>query len=145
MGIKAALVNAGGDLRSFGLKPGKKPFRIGIQNPDNAQSIVGILRVTDCAVATSGDYERFFKMDGKRWHHILDPKTGRPGRLTRSVTVIAQSTMMADGLATAFFVMGPKAAIDLANGLKDIEAAIIAPNKRFYMSRGFSKYLEKEK
>jgi len=143
-GCSAALVNAGGDLRAFGRKPGGAPFRIGIQDPDDQQAIRGVLQVRDRAVATSGDYERYFERDGLRWHHLLDPTTGRPGRLSRSSTVVASSTMVADALATAVFVLGPRRGVALAERLPDVEAAVIAPDGTWSATSGFAGLLEDE-
>jgi len=107
-GVKGAIVNAGGDIRLFGERPGGGPWHIGIQHPRNPEELLTKLDVTDTAVVTSGDYERFFLKDGVRYHHILDPKTGQPARGCQSVTVVTKSAMRADALATAAFVLGPE-------------------------------------
>ncbi len=143
-GVEAALVNAGGDLSTFGLKFGTDQFRIGIQDPDNPKAIRGILKLSDCAVATSGDYERYVVVEGKRWHHLLSPATGRPARLSRSATVITSSALVADALATAVFVLGPRQGIALAEKLKHVDASVIAPNGEVTYTSGFAQWLEGE-
>ncbi len=107
-GIRHASVNAGGDLRLLG-DYGGRPWRIGIQHPRNPEAVLATLELADAAVVTSGDYERFFEIDGVRYHHILDPHDGRPADACQSVTVVAASAAEADALATAAFVLGPEA------------------------------------
>jgi len=106
-GVKGAIVNAGGDIRVFGERLGGGPWHIGIQHPRQPEALLTKLDVTDTAVVTSGDYERYFMKDGVRYHHILDPKSGQPARGCRSVTVVTKSAMSGDALATAAFVLGP--------------------------------------
>jgi len=107
-GIRRASVNAGGDLRLLG-NHGGRPWRIGIQHPRDPQGVLVTLELAAAAVVTSGDYERFFEVDGVRYHHILDPRDGRPADACQSVTVVAASAAEADALATAAFVLGPEA------------------------------------
>lgn len=107
-GIRHASVNAGGDLRLLG-DHGGRPWRIGIQHPRDPQGVLVTLELADVAVVTSGDYERFFEVEGVRYHHILDPRDGRPADACQSVTVVAASAAEADALATAAFVLGPEA------------------------------------
>lgn len=107
-GIRRASVNAGGDLRLLG-DHGGRPWRIGIQHPRHPQGVLVTLELADAAVVTSGDYERFFEVEGVRYHHILDPRNGRPADACQSVTVVAASAAEADALATAAFVLGPVA------------------------------------
>ena len=104
-GIRDALVNAGGDLRVLGRREGR-PWRIGIKDP-RAESVLGVIELEDGEAAfTSGDYERFVDRDGRRLHHILDPRTGFPADATRAVTVIARRGVDADAASTALFVAG---------------------------------------
>ena len=106
--IYSALINAGGDIFCLG-KNGKRPWHIGVRNPKVITGILDTLAIVDEAVATSGDYEQFFKYNGKTYSHIINPKTGFPvENQTRSVTVIAHNATTADGLSTAFFIMGEK-------------------------------------
>lgn len=106
MGVENAIVNAGGDLRAIGRK-GSKPWVIGIRDPRAQAVIAGVVMQGDESVFTSGDYERFYEYEGKRYHHILNPKTGYPADKVRSITVIHSSAAIADAAATALFVAGP--------------------------------------
>ncbi len=109
-GLKSFIVNAGGDLYCAG-RHLSRPWLIGIQDPDHPRAVIAILSLSNRAVATSGDYENYFVKGGVRYHHILDPATGYPARGLRSVTVLSKTTMDADALATALFVMGKQRAI----------------------------------
>jgi len=106
MEVKNAIINAGGDLRAIG-KKGDKPWMIGIRDPRAQAVIAGVSIQGDESVFTSGDYERFYEYEGKRYHHILNPKTGKPADTVRSVTIIHSSAAIADAAATALFVAGP--------------------------------------
>lgn len=105
-GIQNAIINAGGDLRAIG-QHGDRPWRIGIRNPREPGILASIEVSGDASVFTSGDYERFFEVDGKRYHHIIDPRTGYPASSTASVTIIHSDAATADAAATALFVAGP--------------------------------------
>ena len=123
-GVTAGVVNAGGDLYCLGRRS-DGPWRVGIRDPDDAEGIALVLHIEDAAVATSGDYQRYFDYDGIRYHHILDPRSGMPARRARSATVVASSTEYADALATAAFVSGAEAGIRLLDGLEGVEGMII--------------------
>ena len=105
-GIEHAIINAGGDLRAIGRR-GERPWRIGIRHPREPGILASIEIAGDDSVFTSGDYERFFEVDGKRYHHIIDPRSGYPATETMSVTVIHSDAATADAAATALFVAGP--------------------------------------
>ena len=106
-GIEHALVGAGGDLYALGRSPGSEPWNVGIQSPDHPDELAGALHLENQAVATSGDYQQFFEYHNRRYHHLLDPRTGDPGRTAlRSVSVIADTCMDADAAATVAFVAG---------------------------------------
>jgi thiamine biosynthesis lipoprotein len=122
LGFKSAIINAGGDLDLIGRRPDGKPWRIAIRDPRRGGAFLGYLELEDEAVATSGDYERCFIWDGKRYHHILDPATGMPGMLSNSVTVISKSACLSDALATGLFLMGPKVGLEAVASLGDVEA-----------------------
>ncbi|MBN1291529.1 MAG: FAD:protein FMN transferase [Candidatus Latescibacteria bacterium] len=128
-GIKAGLVNAGGDIYSFGKKPGDNDWVIGISHPRLSQTIRPHKTIQFAAVATSGDYQRFFIVDGVRYHHILDPSTGCPAWDCISVTVWTDTAMDADILATSLFVMGPKRGLALAESLEHVETLIFYENE----------------
>ncbi|MBN1829430.1 MAG: FAD:protein FMN transferase [Deltaproteobacteria bacterium] len=105
-GIRNFIINAGGDLYCAGSK-GVEPWTCGIRDPDNPERLIRRYAVIkDCAIATSGDYERFFIYQGRRYHHIIDPRTGYPAQDVRSVTVFAADPAVADAYATAFFILG---------------------------------------
>jgi thiamine biosynthesis lipoprotein len=101
-GITRGFINAGGDLFCWGKNPAGSSWRVGIKHP-RRQGYLGVLSVSNVAVATSGDYQRYFEKDGVRYHHIFNPRTGYPARGKQSVTVIGPETALCDGLSTALF------------------------------------------
>lgn len=116
-GIRAGMVNAGGDLYALGRSPDGDAWRVGVRSPDDPTRLVGELEVTDRAVATSGDYERYFEHDGLRYHHLLDPATGAPRRgPDHSLTVTADRCLTADAAATACFGLAREEARRLLSG-----------------------------
>ncbi len=123
-GAKSALVDAGGDVRLYGKKPSGGDWQIAIRHPREKEKLIRVGKVGLPAVATSGDYERFFTKDGKRYHHILNPHTGYPARGCVSVTVWTRTATDADILATAVFVMGPEKGMELVERLDEVEALI---------------------
>lgn len=119
-GVTNALLNLGGNIQTIGSKPDGSPWRVGIKNPDDTSSYIGYVDVIDKNVITSGDYERFFEKDGKKYHHIIDPHTGFPAdNDLRSVTVVGDSGFTCDALSTALFVMGKDNAIAFWKANKD--------------------------
>lgn len=113
--IKEAIIDAGGTIRTIGTG---KVWKIGIKDPDGRRDVIGILSLeSGLAVATSGDYERYFVENGVRYHHLLDPRTGYPANLCRSVTVVSDSAAESDALSTAIFVLGPEKGLELAERL----------------------------
>ena len=135
-GREAALVNAGGEVRGYG-----KDWQVGVQHPRLPGALLATLRPGDLAVATSGDYEQYFEQDGVRYHHLLDPRTGRPARECRSVTVLAPTCAEADALATAVFVLGPRDGLDLVERLPDVECLVIDAAGERHDSSGLARYL----
>lgn len=123
-GINYAAINAGGDLFVMS-NPQTEVWKIGIQHPRNQSALFGSIEVKDRAVVTSGDYEQYFIKEGKRIHHIIDPKNGFPSYNSVSVTVIAPDATIADALCTAIFIMGPELGIKLVNQKVGVEALII--------------------
>lgn len=105
-GVDRAIINAGGNIYALGTRPDGRPWRVGIQDPRNSEEIVGIIEVSDRAVVSSGDYERFFLVDEQRYHHIIDPDSGRPADGLWQTTIVSESAMEADILSTAVFVLG---------------------------------------
>jgi FAD:protein FMN transferase len=142
-GIEHFLIDAGGDIFCKGKDAGKKTWLIGVQDPLKADQLVDTLKLSGGAVTTSGDYERFNIIEGKRYSHIIDPSTGYPENKVISATVIAPTAESADAYATAFSVMGGKEAVSLANKFKNIEAMIIEKKngdiKRF-TTKGYNKH-----
>ncbi|MGD8311059.1 MAG: FAD:protein FMN transferase [Gammaproteobacteria bacterium] len=113
LGIENAIINTGGDLRGIG-RHGDRPWRIGIRHPRESGVLASVELDGDDSVFTSGDYERYFEVDGKRYHHIIDPRSGFPADTTTSVTVIHSDAATADAAATALFVAGPGEWLDIA-------------------------------
>jgi len=105
-GIKNFLLNADGDIYAAGHKSGNQKWHVGIQHPRGKQALIASFELSDFAVATSGDYERFIEVKGKRYHHIFDPRTGYPAPLTQSVSVLASTAEEADAWATYLFIIG---------------------------------------
>lgn len=125
-GIQAGLVDAGGDMQVFGDHPKRHTWRIGIRHPRaEAGELLGVIETEEAAVASSGDYERCFFQDGRRYHHILDPRTGFPAEGCVSVTIVAENALLADGYATAVFVLGPEKGMALIERLPEIEGLIV--------------------
>lgn len=124
-GLANFTIQSGGDMYVAGRR-GDRPWRVGIHDPRGPEgSVFATLSVTDAAISTSGDYERFFIRNGRRYHHIIDPDTGQPAALTRSVTIVATRALFADALSTGVFVAGPQEGMKLLERLQDVEAVIV--------------------
>jgi thiamine biosynthesis lipoprotein len=135
LGIRDACVNLSGDVLVSGKRNGE-PWRIGITHPRRKGESIAVLPVSNAAVSTSGDYERFFEKDGKRYCHIIDPRTGYPADGCQSVTIVAPNLAIADGLATGVFVLGPEKGMELVEKLQGVEALIVAADGSVRRSRG---------
>jgi thiamine biosynthesis lipoprotein len=139
-GIRAALVDASGEIRAFGQKPGRKKWRIGVKHPrDPEGGLIGVIQIAGGGVTTSGDYEHFFIDHGKRYCHILDPKTGAPASRCVSVTIVAADAMTADAYDTAVFVLGPEEGMALIERTPGMEGIIMTERDgriRQLVSRG---------
>jgi len=133
--IHNALVNAGGDLKAIGTKEHNKSWTVALQNPRDRTDFITIIPVYNKAVATSGDYERYF-VENKSAHHIMNPKTGKSATDLISVTIIAKNAIDADAIATAVFVLGEERGLDLIRKEK-AEGLIITNNKEIYRTDGF--------
>jgi FAD:protein FMN transferase len=125
MGIENGVVNASGDLISWGNQTDGQEWSIAITDPKDKTKTIGWLNISNQAVVTSGNYEKFVEFDGIRYSHIINPKTGMPATGTKSVTVICPDAELADALATSVFILGEKEGIDLINKLKGIECFLI--------------------
>lgn len=136
-GVKNALVNAGGDTRLLGDRRGK-PWVVGVRDPDDESRWVTRLALEDEAISTSGDYERFFEEDGIRYHHILDPHSGKPVAGVRSVTVIGPDATLTDGLSTSVFVLGVERGLALIEATPGYAAVIIDAERKVRFSTALS-------
>jgi thiamine biosynthesis lipoprotein len=135
LGYRNLIINAGGDLRVGGLK-NNQPWSIGIQNPRESKKLLARISVSDMAVATSGDYERFFIYEGKRYHHIFNPKDGFPTEGCQSVTIVTKDCITADGLATAVFVLGAEKGYSLCQKLEGVDCLIKDKEGKIIFSPG---------
>jgi thiamine biosynthesis lipoprotein len=136
-GVKNALLNAGGDTRVIGDRRGK-PWIVGIRHPRLADQVFTRLPIVDQAISTSGDYERFFEEDGHRYHHIMNPATGKPTEGILSVTVIGPDATMTDGLSTTLFVLGTEKGLALIETLDGYEAVIVDAQGKLSYSSGLA-------
>ena len=144
-GATAGVVALSGDIKTFGRMPDQEPFVFGIQHPRKEQGhILGRIALENEAVSTAGDYQRYIMKDGIRYHHILDPATLRPARGCQSVTIIAKEGVMADGLDTGIFVMGPGKGMTLIESLPDVEGVIVNAQGELMMSSGLKSRLRIE-
>lgn len=137
-GTQSALINLGGNVVALGHKPDGSTWSIGIQNPrSETGEVVGVVHVSDQAVVTSGDYQRYFEKDGKRYWHIIDTQTGYPAASgLMSATIVASSSIEADGLSTAAFVLGLSKGLDLIERYGQAEAIFITTDKKIYVTKG---------
>jgi FAD:protein FMN transferase len=135
-GLRDFMIQTGGDMYVSGLKDGK-PWRLGIQDPRGASNqSFAELDLSNGTFSTSGDYERSFVKDGRRYHHILDPKTGEPATGSRSVTIVANRAVLADGLSSGVFLLGPDAGMALIERLPDVEGVIVSSRNEVLISSG---------
>ena len=137
-GIQRAMVAAGGDSRILGSRT-DRPWTVGIRHPRDETRMVAILPLEDTAVSTSGDYERYFEKDGVRYHHILDPGTGKSAAHVRSVTIIGPQATLNDGLSTSVFVLGVDDGLALINQMPGIDAVIIDAAGQLHYSEELEK------
>ena len=124
-GINSALINFAGNIYAYGTPPRKESWVIGLQHPRKSEGLLSSFEIKDKAVSTSGDYEKFFIIDGKRYSHIIDPRTGNPVKDIVSVTIIADNATKADALSTGVFVLGLDKGMELIETLPDVEGVII--------------------
>jgi len=138
-GVTSALVNGGGDIAVIGLKPEYEPWLIEMENPDDRLEKLASFKVVGVAVATSGNYERYFDPQ-KKAHHIIDPRSGFPAQGCISVSIIAENCEMADALATAVFVLGVDDGLALIERLDGVEGMIVDEAREIHHSGGMSQY-----
>ncbi|WP_254661369.1 FAD:protein FMN transferase [Aquimarina megaterium] len=133
-GVKAGIINASGDMNTWGKQPDESEWKVAITNPLNKNNAFALLPVVEKAVVTSGNYEKYVILDGKRYSHIIDPRTGYPSTGIVSATVFAPKAELADALATSVFVMGIETGLNRINQLKGIECIIIDDQGNIYTS-----------
>jgi thiamine biosynthesis lipoprotein len=134
-GVQSGIVNASGDLTTWGLQANDRPWTIGIANPDNAHLPFSYMNITDMAVATSGNYEKYVRINGKKYSHTINPKTGLPVTGIKSVTIISPNAEIADAMATPVTIMGIKAGIHLINQIHHLGCIIIDDHNKIYSSK----------
>jgi thiamine biosynthesis lipoprotein len=134
-GVTSGIVNASGDLAAWGYQPDGSPWTIGIAHPDAADKPFSFMKITDMAVATSGNYEKFVMINNKKYSHTINPRTGLPVSGIKSVTIISPNAELCDALATPVTIMGIKAGLNLIDQLKQVECVIIDDDNKLYVSR----------
>jgi thiamine biosynthesis lipoprotein len=142
-GLRDFMIQAGGDLYVAGRR-GDRPWHLGIRDPRGpADRSFAALDLSDGTFSTSGDYERFFIKDGRRYHHIIDPDRGEPSQGTRSVTIVTDRAIIADGLSTGVFLLRPQAGIALIERLPDVEGVIVTAKNEVLVSSGLQASLQR--
>lgn len=136
--VQSGIINASGDLTAWGKQPNGKAWTIGIANPDQPESAFSYLEISGKAVATSGNYEKYIMINGKKYSHTIDPKTGLPITGIKSVTVISGNAEFADAMATPIAVMGIKAGLYLVDQIPDLYCIIIDDNNKIYTSKNIN-------
>jgi thiamine biosynthesis lipoprotein len=140
-GVDSFLILGGGQVLAGGTR-GDRPWKVGVRDPrGTATTYFATLEVTDASTSTSGDYERFFILDGKRYHHIIDPRTGWPSEGLSGVTVVSPDATLADALSTAIMVMGQERGLALAERLPDVEAVLVDPDGDLWTTSGLASRL----
>jgi thiamine biosynthesis lipoprotein len=134
-GVESGIVNASGDMTTWGLQPNGKPWTIGIANPNAKEKIFSYLNITDMAVATSGNYEKFILVNGKKYSHTINPRTGLPIRGIKSVTILSTNAEVADAMATPVMIMGIHAGLDMINQIHDLEAIVVDDEDKIFASK----------
>ncbi len=145
-GVDSAILSLGGNVYALGKRADGSNWSVGITDPDDKSQILGTVNVSDKAVVTSGGYQRYFERDGKAYHHIIDPKTGKSAQSgLSSVTVISQSGALADGLSTALFVMGLDKGIELWRESDSFDAVFVDNNGQIYITDGIRDAFKSER
>jgi FAD:protein FMN transferase len=134
-GITSGIVNAAGDLTAWGYQPSGKPWTIGIADPNASRHAFSFLDITNTSIATSGNYEKFIMIDGKKYSHTIDPKTGLPVRGIKSVTIISPNAEIADAMATPVMIMGIEVGLNMINQVKELACIIIDDNDTIHTSK----------
>lgn len=142
-GVNGGIINASGDLTTWGTQPDGSPWMVGITNPLNKNKVFSWFPLDNNAVVTSGNYEKFVEFNGKKYTHIIDPRTGWPVSGLTSVTIFAPKAELADALATSVFVMGRETGIDFINQLPGMECVIVDDNGKIFKSENIQLNTEK--
>ena len=137
-GVKSGVVNASGDLTTWGKQPEAFDWTIGIADPDSKGQPFSFLKISDMAVATSGNYEKFVIIDGKKYSHTIDPKTGFPVTGIKSVTIISPNAELSDALATPVTILGTEVGLHLINQMKQIACIIIDDQNKVFCSNNIT-------
>jgi FAD:protein FMN transferase len=140
-GLTDFMIQFGGDLYVAGSNRGR-PWQLGIADPRAGHDPFATVQMTDGTFSTSGDYERFFMKDGRRYHHLIDPDSGEPARGCRSVTIVTNRAVMADVLSTGVFIMGPDDGMKLIESLPDVEGVVVTAGNDVLISSGLSGRIE---
>jgi len=137
-GVASGIVNASGDLTTWGNQADGKPWTIGIADPENAQQPFSYMNITDMAIATSGNYEKFVVINGKKYSHTINPKTGMPVSGVKSVTIFCPNAEIADAMATPVSIMGIDSALNMVNQINHLECIIIDDQDKIYSSQNIN-------
>ncbi len=145
-GMRSGIVEAGGDLRIWGDHPYREMWKIGIKHPrGDGNDLIGVIQTKEISIATSGDYERYFIRDGKRYHHLIDPRTGYPATSCVSVTIVTENATLADAYATAVFIMGPEQGMKFIEQTNEIEGVILFKQEnrlQYKVSKGIQNQIQ---
>ncbi len=134
-GVKSGIVNASGDMTTWGMQPNGQPWTIGIVDPNAKDKIFSYMNITDMAVATSGNYEKYILVNGQKYSHTINPRTGLPIRGIKSVTIISHNAEIADAMATPLMVMGIVPGLNMINQIKGVEAIVVDDYDKIYASK----------
>ncbi len=140
-GAAGGLINAGGNMAAWGQKENGDAWTIGVQDPRNRERLLGVLKITEGSISTSGDYERYFILNGKRYHHILDPRTGFSAEGCQAVTVLCSDPTDADAVSTAAFVLGPKKGLRFVEEM-ECQGLIVDSRGKVVMTEKMRKLLQ---
>ncbi|AMR34499.1 thiamine biosynthesis protein ApbE [Mucilaginibacter sp. PAMC 26640] len=137
-GVKSGIVNAAGDLITWGTRPNGKPWTIAIADPDQENTPLSTLNISNMAVATSGNYAKYVIIGGKKYSHTIDPKTGLPVSGIKSVSIVSPSAEFADAMATPVTVMGAYVGLNLINQLQNVACVIVTDDSKIYTSKNIN-------
>ena len=145
-GVKSGVISLGGNVQAIGTKTDGSRWKVGVQSPDDTESMIGAYEAADEAVITSGAYERYFEKDGKTYHHIIDPATGKPSEKDlKSVTIISKNGTLSDTLSTTLFVMGKDKAISYwKEHSKEFNMILVDENNKVYISQGIKDHFSSD-